>query len=317
MSYTILFLMSSNVSTGFLKIRRGKDKIEYFSKGILSSSLYSIGMNANEAMEIANHVEQTMGELEGPVSRKKLIKTITDEIEKIDKRLAERYKIHEGERNYKPIIILLAGVPGIGKSTISSRLSQRLEISSIIGTDMIREILRQTISPKLVPELHCSSYDAHKYLKSKLNPILRQSIVGYEEQCRHIIVGVEAAIQSALYSRESTIIEGVHLAPNILQTSILEEQHILIFLLYLEDEEEHSIRIQARGSSIEKRSADRYISAFSEIRNIQTYLVEEATKLGLHMIETSSSSKAISKMMDLVWDRIIELEKSEKGKEKN
>ncbi|MHA1953755.1 MAG: AAA family ATPase, partial [Candidatus Heimdallarchaeaceae archaeon] len=258
-----------------------------------------------------------MGNLEEPVSQKKLIKTITDEIEKIDKRLAERYKIHKGEGNYKPIIILLAGVPGIGKSTISSRLSQRLEISSIIGTDMIREILRQVISPKLVPELHCSSYDAHKYLKSKLNPILRQSIVGYEEQCRHIIVGVEAAIQSALYSRESTIIEGVHLAPNILQTSILEEQHVLMFLLYLEDEKEHLTRIQARGSSLEKRSADRYISAFSEIRNIQTYLVEEATKLGLHMIETSSSSEAISKMMDLVWDRIIELEKSEKGKEKN
>ncbi|NPD89441.1 MAG: hypothetical protein HGN29_12045 [Asgard group archaeon] len=309
--------MNSNVSSSFLKIRRGKDKIEYFSKGILSSSLYSIGMNANSAMEIANHVEQTMGELEDPVPRKKLIKTITDEIEKIDRRLAERYKIHEGDGNYKPIVILLAGVPGIGKSTISSRLSQRLEISSIIGTDMIREILRQTISPKLVPELHCSSYDAYKYLKSKLNPILRQSIVGYEEQCRHIIVGVEAAIQSALYSRESTIIEGVHLAPNILQSSILENPHILMFLLYLEDEEEHSTRIRTRGSSIVKRSADRYISAFSEIRNIQTYLVEEATKLGLHMIETSISSKAIGKMMDLIWDRIIELEKLEKGKEKS
>ena len=317
MSSPTIFLMSSNISDGFLKIRRGKDKVEYFSKGILSSSLYSIGMTANLAMEIANHVEQTMGLLEEPVSRKKLIKTITDEIDKIDKKLAERYRIHEGEGSYKPIIVLLAGVPGIGKSTIASRLSQRLEISSIIGTDMIREILRQTISPKLVPELHCSSYDAHKFLKSKLNPILRQSIVGYEEQCRHIIVGVEAAIQSALYSRESTIIEGVHLAPNILQTSVLEEPHVMIFLLYLEDEEEHQTRIQARGSSIEKRSAERYMAAFSEIRNIQTYLVEEATKLGLPMIETSTSTQAINKMMDLIWKRIIELEKLEKGKEKN
>jgi len=203
-------IMNIENTTEFLKISTKRDKFEYFSKGILSSSLYSIGMDANNAFEVASLVENVVSELPKPINKKKLIKIITDEIEKIDKRLAERYKVYEGEGNYKPIIVLLSGVPGIGKSTISSRLSQRLEITNIIGTDMIREILRQTISSKLVPELHCSSYEAFKYLKPKLNPILRQSIIGYEEQCRHVIVGVEAAIKSALYSRENTLIEGVH-----------------------------------------------------------------------------------------------------------
>ena len=135
-------------------------------------------------------VEQIVSEASDPINKEKLVQIITSEIKNVEPKIAERYIVFEGEQNYKPIIILLAGVPGIGKSTLASQLSQRLEITNIIGTDMIREVLRQTISSKLIPELHSSSYEAYKMLKPKLNPILRQSIVGYEEQCRHIIVGV-------------------------------------------------------------------------------------------------------------------------------
>lgn len=300
--------MTSNNSENFLKIKTKKDKYEYFSKGILSSSLYSIGISANLALEVANQVEEEISSASETPSKKKLIKIITSAIEKIDKSLAERYIVFEGEEKYKPIIVLLAGVPGIGKSTLSVDLSKRLEITNIIGTDMVREILRQTISSNLIPELHCSSYEAYKHLKPTINPILRQSIVGYEEQCRHVIVGVEAAIQSALYSRENTIIEGVHLAPNILNRSILDESHVLMILLYLENEEEHLRRIQSRGSEVKQRSADRYLSSFQAIRKIQTYLVEEANKLNIPIIETSDGTIAIEKIMDIVWERVLFLE---------
>ncbi len=304
--------MNNNHPERFLRIKSMKDKYEYFSKGILAESLFSIGMNTNQAQEIANQVAERVSTLNETQTKKKLVQIITSAIEKVDKSFAERYVVFKGNLEYKPIIVLLAGVPGIGKSSLAVNLSERLEITNIIGTDMIREILRQTISSKLIPEIHCSSYEAYKYLKSTLNPILRKSIVGYEEQSRHIIVGVEAAIQSALYSRENTIIEGVHLAPNLLNPDVLKEAHVILILLYLEDEEEHSRRIKSRGSKIEKRGANRYIEAFSEIRNIQTYLVEEATKAKIPMIETSDSSKAISKMMDTIWERILILNEKEK-----
>ncbi|MHA1446906.1 MAG: hypothetical protein ACTSSN_09465 [Candidatus Heimdallarchaeaceae archaeon] len=300
--------MTSNNSENFLRIKTKKDKYEYFSKGILSSSLYSIGISANLALEVANQVEEEIRSASETTSKKKLIKIITSAIERIDKRLAERYIVFEGEEKYKPIIVLLAGVPGIGKSTLSVDLSKRLEITNIIGTDMVREILRQTISSNLIPELHSSSYNAYKHLKPTINPILRQSIVGYEEQCRHVIVGVEAAIQSALYSRENTIIEGVHLAPNILNRSVLDESHVLLILFYLENEKEHLRRIQSRGSEVKQRGADRYLSSFQEIRKIQTYLVEEANKLNIPIIETSDGTIAIEKIMDIVWERILFLE---------
>ena len=80
-----------------------------------------------------------------------------------------------------------------------------------------------------------------------------------------------------------------------------------------EDEEEHSRRITSRGSKVEQRGFDRYLEAFPDIRNIQTYLVEEATKAKIPIVETSERSKAIIKMMDIIWDRILMLD--EKGKE--
>jgi len=98
-------IMNIENTTEFLKISTKRDKFEYFSKGILSSSLYSIGMDANNAFEVASLVENVVSELPKPINKKKLIKIITDEIEKIDKRLAERYKVYEGEGNYKPIIV--------------------------------------------------------------------------------------------------------------------------------------------------------------------------------------------------------------------
>ncbi|MHA1260229.1 MAG: hypothetical protein ACTSSG_12360 [Candidatus Heimdallarchaeaceae archaeon] len=302
--------MSSSTNEEFIKIRIKRDKYEYFSKGILSSSLYSVGMDANQAMEVANQVETSILSSSKIVTKNKLIKIITEEIAKTNKEFSERYKVHEGEGKYKPIIILLSGVPGIGKSTLASMLSQRLEITKIIGTDIIREILRQTISSKLVPEIHCSSYEAYKSIKPTLNPILRQSIVGYEEQSRHIVVGVEATIQSALYSRENTLIEGVHLAPNIIKPSVLRNPHVTMIMLYLEDKEEHMKRIQSRGTNVENRGAQRYIEAFSEIRNIQTYLVEEATKTDIPIVETSDRVTALKKIMDIIWKRILSLEKS-------
>ena len=308
--------MNVDQPDNFLKIRLRKDRYEYFSKGILSTSLHSIGMDSNLIFEIASKVEHIVSEASDPINKEKLVQIISSEIRNVDPKMAERYSVFEGEQSYKPIIILLAGVPGIGKSTIASQLSQRLEISHIIGTDMIRQVLRQTISAKLIPELHSSSYEAYKMLKPKINPILRQSIVGYEEQCRHVIVGVESAIQTALYSRENSIIEGVHLAPNILDPSVLAETHVIMILLYLEEKEEHKRRIQARGTEVEFRKSDRYIDALSEIRNIQTYLVEEATKAKVPIIETSESGEALKKIMDKVWERIVILDKQEKKAEK-
>ena len=309
--------MDNEEKDSYIKIKSKSEPYEYFSKGILSSSLFSIGINPNLAYDIAVEVEQEISKIEEPVSKKRLINIIAEKISHYDTRLAERYKIYEGSGAYKPIIILLAGVPGIGKSTLASQLSQYFEITGIIGTDMIREILRQTISPKLVPEIHCSSYEAYKHIRSQLNPLLRQSIIGYEEQSRHVIVGVEAAIQSALYMRQNMIIEGVHLSPNILNQKLINDPHVLFLMLHLKDEEEHLKRFIEREHQETIRKAKKYVESFTEIRHIQNYLLEESVKANVPIIETQNNELALKELTNLIWDRIIELHRATEKQSNN
>ncbi len=308
--------MENVSSEKVLRIKGDAGRIKYFSRGVLAYSLFSICMDDQLAFTIATNVEKRLSSYKQQIKKESLIKIIYDEIYKHSPDLAERYEIFEQESSYKPIIILLGGVPGIGKSTIASILSQRLEISNIIGTDMVREVLRKTISDKLVPEIHCSSYEAHRFLKPQINPILRPSIVGYEEQSRHIIVGVEAAIQTALYERENTIIEGVHLSPNIVLPKILQNSHVIVFLLYLANEEEHKQRFFSRETMNPAREAEKYTNAFEEIRKIQDYLLEQAYRTKVHIIETSSTEEVVKEIMDHVWERITLIASTEKEKQK-
>ncbi len=294
------------------KIKDNLGRTKYFSRGILATSLYALGLDDKKAYDIAKEIEDEIFELNQSISKNDLVQLTLNKVSKVDSKIAERYRISIREEVYKPIIILLAGVPGIGKSTIATDLCVKLEISNIIGTDMIREILRQTISFKLVPELHCSSYEAYKYLKPQISPILRKSIVGYEEQSRHITVGVEAVIQVALNSRDNSIIEGVHLSPNILDPSIISNPHVLMIFLYLEDKDEHMKRFHKRGASVKNRQAERYTESFEDIRTIQSFLLEEAVKYDIPTIETNNFRQTIDKTTELVWDRIFSLVKDKK-----
>ncbi|MCK5141789.1 MAG: hypothetical protein KAQ70_06315, partial [Candidatus Heimdallarchaeota archaeon] len=87
--------MSDNHSDNFLKIRLKKDRYEYFSKGILSTSLHSIGMDSNLVFEIANKVEQIVSEASDPINKEKLVQIITSEIKNVKPKIAERYIVFE------------------------------------------------------------------------------------------------------------------------------------------------------------------------------------------------------------------------------
>ena len=46
-----------------------------------------------------------------------------------------------------PLVILIGGATGVGKSTIATQLAARLGIVRVVATDAIREVMRAMFSP--------------------------------------------------------------------------------------------------------------------------------------------------------------------------
>ncbi|GAH64941.1 unnamed protein product, partial [marine sediment metagenome] len=136
--------------------------------------------------------------------------------DKVSLEYAERYLLWQSVGKLeKPIIILIGGSTGVGKSTIATILANRLNITRVASTDAIREVMRASVPEKLISSLKGSSYNAYKNLTfppSGAEPV----ILGFREQVLAVNVGIEAIIERNILEKSDTIIEGAHVVPGYL-----------------------------------------------------------------------------------------------------
>ena len=73
-----------------------------------------------------------------------------------------------------PLVILIGGATGVGKSTIATQLAHRLGIVRVVATDAaIREVMRAMLSAELMPALHVSSFQADRAAPRAAPPLRR------------------------------------------------------------------------------------------------------------------------------------------------
>ena len=117
-----------------------------------------------------------------------------------------------------PIIVLIGGSTGTGKSTVAAEVAHRLGITRVASTDFIRQTMRAFFSREFMPTIHYSSFEAGEGVDGDVTG--DPTIVGFVDQCRHVCVGVEAAIERALAEGWSMVLEGVHLVPGLLPAEL-------------------------------------------------------------------------------------------------
>ena len=220
------------------------ENYEYpYSRGLSATRIMVTGLDLADAYRTAESIGLEL-ELEDKwqLSEIELNDLIYDTLEKEGKKLyAERYRNYRKLQDmYQPLIILVGGATGIGKSTIALNVASRLNIASIVGTDTIREVMRKVLSTELVPPLHSSSYAAHESMKEYVSPIYNKTIIGFEEQARLVVSGIESVIARALTEGISIIIDGVHILPSIIDPKLLKSPNIIPITLFLSNEEDRS-----------------------------------------------------------------------------
>ncbi len=272
-----------------------------YSKGLMARALMVTGVPADRAYDLARRVG---GDLDAKG---------TDEvdIDRLHELAIEVLGVGEGEqtmrrlRRYRelqgldlPIIVLVGGATGTGKSTVATEAAHRLGITRVTSTDFIRQTMRAFFSREFMPSVHFSSFEAAGAVPDSETG--DPTLLGFLDQTHNVLTGAKAAIERALEEGWSMVLEGVHLVPGMLPTSI-EGALVVHCVLAIESEERHASHFTIRDAASEGvRSMDKYMSSFGEIRKIQRYIVERGRRCGVPVIENHDMELAVGTVMELV-----------------
>jgi 2-phosphoglycerate kinase len=281
-----------------------------YSKGLMASSIMATGLPPARAFQVAEVIEDHLARTGLPhVSRAELNALALDVLrEEMGDRYAESFaKWQRAKRLDIPLVILLGGATGVGKSTIATMLASRLGITRVIPTDAIREVMRALFTAELFPTLHTSSYDTARLVRAPLPRNDDPVIIGFREQTAAVSVGVEALIQRAVDEGTDLVVEGAHLVPGFTDLSRFAGRAVVVpMIVTVDDEEVHRSHILKRASESGGRPADHRLSHFGDIVKLQRYVKSLAFQHGVPVVPSYNLDATLSHVIELVVARATE-----------
>jgi 2-phosphoglycerate kinase len=282
----------------------GGDEGPPWSKGLMSRALAATGLSMTRAYELARHADADLTRRGADrLDLDRLAELANDVLGDDDgartmRRLRRLQALQELDL---PIVVLVGGATGTGKSTIATEVAHRLGITRVASTDFIRQTMRAFFSRDFMPSVHYSSFDAALGLtKAEEEEAGDPMLLGFLEQTRRVLVGVEAAVDRSLTEHWSMVLEGVHLVPGM----VTVERHdalVVQCVVAISDEEVHRSHFWVRDRATDGlRPLEKYLDGMPEIRAIQDALIARAERADVPVIENTGLDAAVGQILDLV-----------------
>jgi 2-phosphoglycerate kinase len=272
-----------------------------YSKGLMARALVAVGVPLGRAYELAKRIDVDLSERGEHATDLERVAELAAEVlgesegSEAVRRLRKLGELHELDL---PIIVLIGGATGTGKSSVATEAAHRLGITRVTSTDFVRQTMRAFFSEEFMPSIHYSSFEAAAGLREPEqaeDPV----IAGFLEQTRNVLVGVRASIERALEEGWSMVLEGVHLVPGMLPQ--IEGALVVQCVLAIEDEEEHSTHFLVREAGLDGlRPHAKYVDRLDDIRRIQGHIVGRARRHGVPVIANPDMREAIDAVLELV-----------------
>ncbi|MDQ3066675.1 MAG: hypothetical protein M3R12_05910 [Actinomycetota bacterium] len=278
-----------------------------YSKGLLARALTAVGVREEQAYELARRTDSDLaarGEVSVDLERlRELAADVLGE-QQGSRAVRQLRRFRDLQELDLPLIILVGGGTGTGKSTVATEVAYRLGVTRVTSTDFVRQTMRAFFAKEFMPSIHYSSFEAGLGLsKAEEEESGDAALLGFLDQTRNVLTGVEAALQRALDEGWSMVLEGVHLVPGMIATE-LRGALVVQCLLAIRDEEIHRTHFWIRDATSDGvRPSDRYLSGLPEIRMIQEYLLDRAARYDVPVIENESQSAAVGAVMNLVLEQ--------------
>src|SRR6266403_1843375 len=128
----------------------------------MARALVAVGVPLGRAYELAKRIDQDLVE-RGEQSV---------ELERVEELAIEVLGEEEGSEAFRrlrrfrelqeldlPVIVLVGGATGTGKSTVATEAAYRLGITRVTSTDFVRQTMRAFFSREFMPSIHESSFE--------------------------------------------------------------------------------------------------------------------------------------------------------------
>jgi len=272
-----------------------------YSKGLMARALMATGLAPEPAYALARRLERDVAARNGEgLTLDHVEEVATELLGDVGRDAARRLRRYGRLQELDvPIVLLVGGATGTGKSTIATEAAYRLGITRVTSTDFIRQTMRAFFSRDFMPSVHYSSFEARIGEPDVDAP--EQMLQGFLDQTRNVLVGVGAALDRALHEGWSMVIEGVHLVPGMIPP--IEGPVVVQCVVAIADEEEHLSHFHIRDARSEGvRALDKYVSHFGDIRALQDYIVERARRNGVPVVDQPTAETAVAEVIGLVLD---------------
>lgn len=275
-----------------------------FSKGLMATSILVTGLHTEDAYKIAAEIQKRISASgASEMDADKLAQFAHDTVHELaGSEAAGRYSTwRRAKRTGRPVIVALAGAPGVGKSTLATRLAVRLGFTRVVTTDTIREVLRSVIPKSVLPELHISTYETTETHPG--DPPLG----AFHRQARAVGAATSKVAARLASEHTSAVIEGVHLMPGYLQKALAMHpvQPIVVEIaVIVENEDKHRAQLARRAQSEPTRDGSRHLEHLSRIRDLQQVLIDHAVEAGVPVYDIARSHDLTQRIVDQVATRI-------------
>ena len=287
------------------------DEVWPFSRGRVRDQMARCGLNSAEATHVAESIHAHLGRHRiQRLDYLDLARLLYEHLrENLGPEPARRFLVwEEFKRSGRPLIILLGGMAGTGKSTVAAGLAGRFDIVRTQSTDMLREVMRVMTPPRLNPVLHTSSFLAWEKLPgASRHPSGDEAVLieGYLSQTELLDLACDAVLRRAIQEHVSLILEGVHVHPGV-RARLPKDTGAIVVEMVLGVLRPKDLKQRLRGRSKEApgRRAQRYLAHFEAIWTLQSFLLSEADRLQVPIVANVDLERTMHEVTELVMTQI-------------